>query len=215
MAPHAAKSSTAIRSKTNRKALAAQEHAYRLGHALNRFVTVHWEWTRFANRDRRAAVKALREMERHWMIDRGLPFYDICVRENPPQIGSRPSNGEHLHQALYQPPERWAEFEAKLNKWLGATDPQALVIKPVNDRNLVRWYFMKAGTDAVRRANGIPDTPRFSTMQGKIVGPRVIISYSLNRKAIDRALGIDLAKEVLAPKPIDQKRTPSRQRTGR
>jgi hypothetical protein len=79
-----------------------------------------------------------------------------------------------------------------------------LAIKPINDRKLVRWYFMKAGTDPVRRANGIPDTPTFSRHQGKIVGPRVIISYSLNRKAIDSALGIDLAKEVLAPKPTNR-----------
>jgi hypothetical protein len=56
-------------------------------------------------------------------------------------------------------------FEAELNNWLGSTDRKALVIKPANDRNLVRLYFMKAGTDAVRLADGIPD-PRAWARQG-------------------------------------------------
>lgn len=203
-----APASTAIRSKTNRKVLAAQEHAFRMGCRLNCFVTVHWEWTRFANHDRRAAIAKLRKMQLDWHRGKGTPFLDIDVREAPPPIGDRPSNGEHFHQATYVQADHWEDHERRIEEFLGCTAVEALVIKPINDRNLVRWYFMKAGTDAVRIANGIPDTKRFDRRQGKIVGPRVIISHSLNTKAIENALGEELTKEVrkaFAPKPISKR----------
>lgn len=205
MAPFPRPPSKAISQKTNRKVLAALDHAYRLGVAPNYQLAVHWQWTRFANRDRYEAWKGLIEAVRHWLADRGVKIHAIGVRENPPpRSPAIPSNGEHGQMALHLPLSiNVKKLEEYIIRWVGICGEKAgdaVSLTPINDRNLVEKYFMKGGTRQVREHNGV--LKKYPANQGPIVGPRVYISDSLNTKAQQDYLGIELAAEVRAFQPL-------------
>ena len=89
--------------------IAAHNHAKAIGCPLNLTLDIHRAWTRFAKesiRNRRQAVPALLESQRHWLAYHCESFYSILVRELPP--GS--TEGEHVHQLVYVPDHLQARF---------------------------------------------------------------------------------------------------------
>jgi hypothetical protein len=83
-------------------ALAGHQHAQRIGRSLNLTLDIHWAFTRFARDgiwNRRQAVTATLESQRHWLAYQGVGFLSILVREAPPSS----SEGEHAHQLVHVP----------------------------------------------------------------------------------------------------------------
>jgi hypothetical protein len=92
-----------------RGTVAAHDHAKALGCPANLALDIHWQWTRFATEgiwNRRKAVAALLESQRHWLDYHGVGFFSILVREAPPSS----TEGEHAHQLVHVPDHLQAAF---------------------------------------------------------------------------------------------------------
>jgi hypothetical protein len=146
---------------------------------------VHWEWTRFANVNRRKAVPKLLESLRHSLGHRGIGFYAIAVRE------SHEPYGEHCHILVHAPPNLHKAVESHTRDFLrGGRHHQkrALVCTPTWYGRGKLAYILKGCTSLARelleKFNVAGDRRReLDPHQGVICGKRLLISQALGPKA--------------------------------
>lgn len=174
-----------------RAAIAAHNHAKALGCPLNLTLDIHWAWTRFATEgiwNRRKAVTALLESQRHWLAYRGVVFSSILVREVPPSS----TEGEHAHQLVHVPDHLKATFHRHMRKFLrgklrhqrralecgtpynagklaymlkGCTSPARLLLATMFETDYERQHFLEGTKNKIH--------------QGVIYGKRLFISQAL------------------------------------
>jgi hypothetical protein len=178
-----------------RNAIAADRHAKALGFWLNFTMDIHWAWTRFGKKaiwNRRKAIAALLESQRHWLAYHGVGFFSMLVREAP--IGS--SEGEHAHQLVHVPDHLHAAFLGHTKHFLGGNKrlpKRALAWRATySDGKLA--YMLKGCTPPARellsamfetdfeRQHFLAGT-KDKTQQGVIYGKRLLISQALGPKA--------------------------------
>jgi hypothetical protein len=178
-----------------REAIAAHDHAKALGCPLNLTLDIHWQWTRFATEgiwNRRKAVTALLESQRHWLSNHDVGFLCILVREVPPSS----TEGEHAHQLVHVPDHLKAAFLRHMRKFLRG--------KHRHQRRALHWdttysdgklaYLLKGSTLPARqllaamfetdyeRQHFLEGTKN-KIHQGVIYGKRLFVSQALGPKA--------------------------------
>ena len=178
-----------------REAVAAHAYAKAIGCSLNLTLDIHWHWTRFSTEgiwNRRKAVPALLESQRHWLAYHGVGFFSILVREAPP--GS--SEGEHAHQLVHVPDHLHAAFLKHTKHFLGGNKrlpKRALVCDTIySDGKLA--YILKGSTPSAHQLlaamfqteyerQHFLDGTKDKTHQGVIYGKRLLISQAIGPKA--------------------------------
>lgn len=93
-------------------AIAAYDFAATIGRPLNLSMDIHWQWTQFAQRNRRDALANLRESLRHFLSHRHVGFYSIAVREYHLPYG------EHCHLLVHVPADLRSEFIRHVREFL-------------------------------------------------------------------------------------------------
>jgi hypothetical protein len=177
-------------------AIAAHDHTEAIRCPLNLALDIHWEWTRYANSNRRAALAKLLESLRHW-LGRRVGFYCIAVRENPPSSDA----GEHCHALAHVPSDLQAGFLDHVRTFLrGNKRHQKRAMRwaiTYNDGKLA--YVLKGSTTPARmllvamfdtdyERNAFLENTREKTRQGVINGKRLLISQDLGPKAREGAV---------------------------
>jgi hypothetical protein len=168
-------------------AIAAHDFAESIGSPLNLSLDAHWQWTRFANRNRRDAVAELLERQRHWLARHGIGFYSIVVRENPPPA----NNGEHAHELVHVPSKFHAAFSQNTRNFPRGNKQhrkRALVCTPTWHSRGELAYMLKGSTPPARALLdqfNVAGKRRseLDPHQGIIYGKRLLISQRLDTKA--------------------------------
>jgi hypothetical protein len=167
-----------------RDAIAAHHFAEVRGVRLNLALDVHWQWTRFAQGNRRDAVSLMLESLRHFLHHREIGFFCIAVRENPLALG------EHCHVLIHVPPDLQSALLEHIRGFLRGSkrhDRRALHFKATYNAGKLA-YMLKGCTPPAR-----PLLDQFNLAgerrgqldpnQGVIYGKRLLISQALGPKA--------------------------------
>jgi hypothetical protein len=201
--------SSAINRTQAQSAIAANAYATASGRPLNLTLDIHWQWTGFANRNRRLAVAKLLESQRHWLNHRSMSHYHITVRENPPGLW-----GEHCHLLVHVPVRLQSSFVQHVRKFLRCNR--------CYQKSAMRWksaysfgklaYLLKGATAPARAlviAQFDSSFERFAfisctsskTHQGVINGKRILISQTLGPAA--RRMGTGTLPAINKREDID------------
>lgn len=176
-------------------AIAAHRHADAMGYPLNLSLDIHWAWTRFANGgiwNRRKAVAAFLESQRHWLVNHGTSFFNLLVREAPPSS----MEGEHAHQLVHVPDCLQIAFKKHTRDFLrGGQRHQLRALKCPNVYSAGKLaYLLKGCTGPGRELlaamfktdyerNRFLEGTQHKTCQGIIYGKRLMISQALGPNA--------------------------------
>jgi hypothetical protein len=166
-------------------AIAAHDYAEAIGRPLNLTMDVHWEWTRFANTNRRMAAPMFLESLRHFLGHRAIGFYAITVRE------SHEPYGEHCHVLAHVPLELHIAVEEHARDILRGgkrRQKRALVCRPTYYSRGKLAYILKGSTppgrELLEQFNVAGERRReLDPRQGIIYGKRLLISQAIGPKA--------------------------------
>lgn len=181
-----------------KKLVRALDRAKEIGRPMTHHVTIKWamiyprEGTPTDSNERLSRLIARMGQ---WLRRKQVNESPYWVRVNEGDM-KRPNDpvsySFHSHIMVHVPEEVASDFKDKMIEWLsldGELDQTAGDYKPVqidpigpnpSDRENLKLYFLKEGTDQVHDYYGVPFKYRYKRTGHPVEGPRIKVSNSLN-----------------------------------
>jgi hypothetical protein len=164
-------------------------YTLRIGMEPKIFLTIQW-WHAQAEASPAERTRRLVALLAVWLGRRGVVPIWLYSRE----VGG--AGSEHLHLMIYVPKRHREAFCDAVHRWIaletvGEVRATAVKIKPITFglHTRLKRYFLKEGTDDVRRWFSVPSGYRYRRKGGLVLGPRVKVSQAIDRGARDKARG--------------------------